>query len=216
MFILGNAMSLGQSRPRAGGGAGTGTITFIGAAGANAATIQPTGLQAGTDVVVGVVMKPTNTAPTFDPDGGNLLGSYSGNGSSCILFWKYAESDTPKFGTHANGNRSQYFAFRFSDPPANPIGAFGRVAAAAGLTMAWGGLTLQRPGSHVITMGYRAADDPIIQRTGTVTVSGGAGVSARYMPLRSDGPASAWAAENPTQLVSGVSQSISLELGYAA
>lgn len=190
-----------------------GTIEFIAAGGANGATVSPTGGAAG-DLLVGAVLKTTTTAPTHDEAGGALIGSWSSGASSAIAFWQWTESDTPPFGTHENGSRSQFWLLRFSHPPANPIGASDRVSGAASLVMGWAGLTLQKIGSHVLTFGYRGANEAITARSDAVAVAGTAGASARYAPFRSNGPVSAWAAQDVAQAVSGVHQSIAIEVGY--
>lgn len=189
------------------------TLTFITSGGTNGATISPTGVLAG-DLIVGVVARPQTTAPTHDEAGGALIGSWSSNASSAIAFWKYAEDADPAFGTHINGARSQFWAYRFSDPPANPIGAFDRVAGAASLIMGWAGLTLTKSRRHVLTFGYRAADEAVTPRTDATAVANSGGTSARYYPMRSNGEVSAWALQSLAQTVSGVHQSIAVEVGY--
>ena len=210
MIGIGIGMPLGG---RGGGGASPGTIDPVSFGGASATTVVPTGVLAG-DLLVGFAMKTTVTAPTHDPVGGALIAAYSSNGSSANIFWKYAEDDTPDFGTHIGAGRCQWAAYRFSAPPASPIGAFARSAANTSLVMGWAGLTLTKLGSHVITVGFRAADEAITDRTGAVAAGTASGVSTRFKPMRSNGAVTAWAAENVAQLVSGYHQSIAIEIGY--
>lgn len=201
-------MTLGGSRPP------LGTIEFIAAGGANGDTMSPTGGAAG-DLLVGLVARPATTAPTLDPAGGALIITGSSNASSVTAFWRYIDGANPAFGTHTNGSRCQFWNLRFSGtPPVNPIGASARVAGAASLVMGWAGLTLQKVGSHVLTFGYRAANEAITGRSDAVAVSGTAGTTARYAPYRSNGAVSAWAAQDVAQAVSGVHQSIAIEVGY--
>jgi hypothetical protein len=210
-MLIGIGMGIG-GRAGAGGGA-VGMITPIGAGGASATTISPTGVATG-DLMIGFAFKSTVTAPTHDATGGELIATYSSNGSSANIFWKYAENSTPAFGTHTGASRVQWVASRFSAPPANPIGAFARSAANTSLIMGWAGLTLTKQGSHVITFGFRAADEAITDRPGAVSVSGTAGVSTRYKPMRSDGVVTSWPLENVAQAVTGYHQSIAIEIGY--
>lgn len=210
----GLATGLGLISPQRVFSGAAGTIDFIASGGTNGATIAPSGLQEGTDLVLGMVFKTTSTAPTHDPTGGALLGSWTGSGSSAIAFWKWAESGAPAFGSHTGGNRSQFFVYRFSSQPLNPIGAVARVAGIASPTMGWAGLTLTKTGSHVATLGYRAADEAITLRPDAITTATAGGTSARYQPMRSDGLVAAWLAQNVAQTVSGVHQSVAVELGY--
>lgn len=200
-----------------GGGSGapgdTRTLTFISSGGSSAATTSPSGLATG-DAFLGIVFKATATAPTHDEAGGALLGSFSGNATSSIVFWKYAESGTPAFGTHTGGSRCQWWAYRFSDPPVAPFGTPIRNAGAASLVMGWAGLTLTKQMSQVLTMGMRVADDPLAVRTDAAQANAPVGASVRYAFLRSNGAVTSWPAENAAQLVSGVHQSIAVEVGY--
>jgi hypothetical protein len=210
-MLIGIGMGIG-GRAGAGGGAG-GTLEPVTAGGANGTTASITGVLAG-DLILGVVLKTSSTAPTHDVAGGALINSWSSGSSSAIAFWKYAESTTPAFGTHANGSRCLWAAYRFSAPPANPIGASDRISGSSSTTLSWCGLTLTRPGGHVFTVAYRAVDDPIVDRPGAVAAGAATGVSARYKPMRSNGAVTSWAQENVTQTVAGVYQSIAIEIGY--
>jgi len=211
MIGLGIGMTLGG---RAGtGGAAIPTLAYVTGAGANGATASPSGLSAG-DLLVGVVLKATTTAPTHDPTGGALIGSWSSGASSGIAFWKYAESSTPAFGTHTGGSRCEWFAARFSEPPVNPIGASDRISGGVFTAFSWCGLTLQKSRSMVFTVGYRAANEAILDRTGALAAGAATGVSSRYKPMRSNGEVASWPQEDLTQTVAGVFQSIAIEVGY--
>lgn len=196
-----------------GGGSSPRTLDFVAGGGASATTISPSGIAAG-DLLLGLALNTTTTTPTHDATGGALIGTWSSNASSAILFWKWAESSTPAFGTHTNANRVQWAAWRFSAPPADPIGAVDRITGASSLTMSWLGLTLEKSGSHVFTMGYRAANEAIVERPGATAVSGTAGVTARYKPMRSSGAVTSWPQEDVTQTIAGIYQSIAVEVGY--
>lgn len=189
------------------------TITYIGGGGANGETTTPTGVEVG-DLIIGVALKAASTAPTHDTTGGTLILSASSSASSVIAFWDYADSTTPNFGTHTGANRCEWFAYRFSDPPVNPIGASARISGVSSTTFGWAGLTLIKTRSIVVTVGYRAANETIVNRPLAVAAGGATGVSARYKPMRSNGEVLSWPLENVTQTVAGTSQSIAIEIGY--
>ena len=209
MIGIGIGMTLGGR----GGGASPGTLEFVSAGGASATTVTVTGALTG-DLIVGIAAKTSATAPTHDPTGGALIGSWSSGSSSAIAFWKYAESSTPAFGTHTGASRCQWLAYRFSAPPVSPIGASDRISGATSLIMPWAGLTLTKTGSHVITLAHRAADEAIVDRTGAVAAGTASGVSARFKPMRSNGAVSSWPVENVTQTLTAVYQCIAIEIGY--
>ena len=210
-MLIGIGMGIGG---RGGASGDTRTLTFVAGGGSSAATTAPSGIAAG-DALLGIVLKTTTSAPTLDTTvGWNSLGSFSSNSTSAIVFWKYAESSTPAFGTHTGGTRCQWWAYRFSDPPVAPFGTPIRASGAASLIMGWAGLTLAKLQSHVATIGHRNADDPLAQRPDALQVQAPVGATSRYAFMRSNGAVSSWPAMDLAQAVSGVHQSIAVEVGY--
>lgn len=209
MIGLGIGLTLGG---RAGGDPRT--LAFVASGGSSATTTAPSGIAAG-DALLGIVLKTTTTAPTLDTTvGWNSLGSFSSNSTSAIVMWKYAESGTPAYGTHTGGTRCQWWAYRFSDPPVAPFGTPIRVSGAASLIMGWAGLTLGKLQSQVATIGHRNANETLSERTDALQVNAPVGATSRYAFMRSNGAVGSWPAMDLAQAVSGVHQSIAVEVGY--
>lgn len=190
------------------------TLTFVGSGGSSAATTAPSGIAAG-DALLEIILKTTTGAPTLDATVGlTLLGTFSSNSTSAIVAWKYAESSTPAFGTHTGGTRCQWWAWRFSDPPVAPFGTPIRASGAASLVMGWAGLTLAKSQSHVATIGHRNANETLSERTDALQVNAPVGATSRYSFMRSNGAVGSWPSMDLAQAVSGVHQSIAIEVGY--
>jgi hypothetical protein len=210
-MLIGIGMGIGG---RGGSSGDTRTLTFVAGGGSSAATTAPSGIAAG-DALLGIVLKTTTTAPTFDATvGWTQIGTFSSNSTSGIVFWKYAESSTPAFGTHTGGTRCQWWAWRFSDPPVAPFGTPIRDSDPASIVMGWAGLTLTKQMSQVATIGHRNADDPIAVRTDALQVQAPVGATSRYAFMRSNGAVGSWPSMDLAQAVSGVHQSIAVEVGY--
>lgn len=208
------AIMIGMGMAGRGGGGDPRTLTFVGSGGSSSTTTSPSGLQTG-DALLGIVLKTTTTAPTLDTGvGWTSLGSFSSNSTSAIVMWKYAESATPAFGTHTGGTRCQWWAWRFSDPPVAPFGTPIRASGAASLVMGWAGLTLAKQQSHVATIGHRNANETLSERTDALQVNAPVGATSRYSFMRSNGAVSSWPSMDLAQAVSGVHQSIAVEVGY--
>lgn len=197
------------------------SITRIAHSSGNGDTIAISGVEAG-DVLVCTVMRTGSAArPVFDSGGGRTRiddDTWHGGGNrSTIAFWKIAESSTPSFGTHTDGTRVTWTAYRYSlGAPSNPIGAVAYLSENSGgyLTNAyWTGLTLEGPAgtSHVVTYLGRTANEALGTRPGGATAFGEAGATVRYRGYY-DGPVSSWPEEIVAQSVSGPSQCVAIEV----
>lgn len=197
-------------------------MQFVATGGANDATASITGVLAG-DLIVGTVNRGSSgTLPTFDSGGGRERidnSSWIGSTQMCaIAFAKIAESTTPSFGTHTNGSRCTWWAFRFDVPLANALDAIGAStylwASGSDTTAPWAGLTLTKTTKHVVTIMHRVGNELIVARPTDYADGGNVGVSARYRWGRSSGEVSSWPQRDVTQTVNGYEGCISIEVGF--
>lgn len=190
------------------------TISYVGAASANATTVDLSGIavQAGDLIIIGAYRNNNNTAPTIPADW-SVLGSANGNNTNSLAAgWRRASSSTPPAsGTWANATQLIAGVWRGSVGlilPGNTMMG-GAAAIAAGGNANYPALTpLSNFTNHWIAAfaGHRSIDSDIeVAPTGltnrTSVVGGAAGEWALH---DSNGNLSAWASTNYT-LTTGTS-----------